>query len=459
MGEKYTLRAAILAALALPLAAQAQEVSNEELLRRIEEQEQKILVLERKLEINDEAATSARESTAVVGAGPKGFSLRSADGKNQLRLRGTLHLDGRYLPDDDHGVIDTFQATRVRPTIEGTLGGIYDFRFMPDFGQGRTVIQDAYVTARFNPAAQLTVGKFKSPVGLERLQGSGDIRWVQRAFPTALVPNRDIGLQLGGDFGGGRFSYQAAFLNGSNDGSSSETFTDTDINDDKEYALRLFTQPFAESRNFAVRGLGFGIAGTYTDQAGDATQPLLPTFRSPGQATFFRYRATGTTAGTIADGERTRIAPQLHYYAGSFGLIGEYTEVSQDVSRIVAARGLVLPGCGRSGVPRLQAQDDVLALRGNLGRIRGRRARAVAVRQRRRLRRRRGFLRGSACGGEKGRLLGHWPKLVPEPERQVAARLRAHDLRGRCRDRRPRRRGRHPAAPRTRLLRRGDRQS
>src|SRR5688572_30386064 len=337
MGKNDTLRASIIAALALPLAAQAQEVSNEELLKRLEEQERKVLVLERKLVIQDEAADSAKSSTATVSAGPQGFSLRSADDENQLRLRGTLHLDGRYLPDDDAGVIDTFQATRVRPTFEGTFVGMYDFRFMPDFGQGRTVIQDAYVRANFHPAAQLTVGKFKSPVGLERMQGSGDIRWVQRAFPTALVPNRDIGLQLGGDFGGGRFSYQAAFLNGSNDGSSSETFTDTDINDDKEYALRLFTQPFAESRNFAVRGLGFGIAGTYTDQAGDATQPLLPTFRSPGQATFFRYRATGTTAGTIADGERTRIAPQLHYYAGSFGLIGEYTEVSQDVSRIVAA--------------------------------------------------------------------------------------------------------------------------
>jgi phosphate-selective porin OprO/OprP len=337
MGKKNTLRAAILAALAWPLAAQAQEVSNEELLRRIEEQEQKILVLERKLEINDEAATSARESTAVVGAGPKGFSLRSADGKNQLRLRGTMHLDGRYLPDDDAGVIDTFQATRVRPTIEGTFGGIYDFKFMPDFGQGRTVIQDAYVTAKFKPGAQLTVGKFKSPVGLERLQSANDMKWVQRGFPTSLAPNRDIGLQLGGDFGDGRFSYQAAFLNGSNDGSSSETFTDSDINDDKEYALRLFTHPFAESDNFALRGLGFGIAGTYTDQAGDATQPLLPSFRSPGQATFFRYRAAGATAGTIADGERTRLAPQLYYYAGSLGLIGEYTEVSQDVSRIVAA--------------------------------------------------------------------------------------------------------------------------
>ena len=342
MGTKHTLRAGIFAALALPLAAQAQEVSNEELLKRIEEQEQKILVLERKLEITDEAAASAKESAAVVSAGPKGFTLKSADGKNQLKLRGTLHLDGRYLDGTDPGgVVDSFQATRVRPIFEGTFANIFDFRFMPDFGQGRTVIQDAWVNARFNPAAALQFGKFKSPVGLERLQSANDMRWVQRAFPTALVPNRDIGFQLGGDVGGGRFSYQLAYLNGSNDGSSAETFTDADVNDDKEYALRLFAHPFAESDSFAVRGLGIGIAGTFTDQAGNSLQPLLPSFRTPGQSTFFRFRQFSTTvgapAGTIADGERTRLAPQLYYYVGSFGLMGEYTEVSQDVSRVVPA--------------------------------------------------------------------------------------------------------------------------
>lgn len=342
MGTKHTLRAGIFAALAVPLAAQAQEVSNEELLKRIEEQEQKILVLERKLEITDEAAASAKESAAVVSAGPKGFTLKSADGKNQLKLRGTLHLDGRYLDGTDPGgVVDSFQATRVRPIFEGTFANIFDFRFMPDFGQGRTVIQDAWVNARFNPAAALQFGKFKSPVGLERLQSANDMRWVQRAFPTALVPNRDIGFQLGGDVGGGRFSYQLAYLNGSNDGSSAETFTDADVNDDKEYALRLFAHPFAESDSFAVRGLGIGIAGTFTDQAGNSLQPLLPSFRTPGQSTFFRFRQFSTTvgapAGTIADGERTRLAPQLYYYVGSFGLMGEYTEVSQDVSRVVPA--------------------------------------------------------------------------------------------------------------------------
>ncbi len=207
---------------------------------------------------------------------------------------------------------------------------------MPDFGQGRTVIQDAYVNARFKPGAQLQLGKFKAPLGLERLQSANDMRWVQRGFPTSLVTNRDIGLQLAGDLAGGRFSYQAAYLNGSNDGSSSETFTDLDINDDKEYALRLFTQPFAESDSFAIRGLGFGIAGSYTDQVGNATQALLPQFRTPGQSTFFRFRGTGTTGTgipTIADGERVRIAPQFYYYVGALGVIGEYTTVSQDVSR------------------------------------------------------------------------------------------------------------------------------
>ena len=184
MGKHRILRTAVIAALAAsPFAAQAQ-VTNEELLKRIEEQEQKILVLERKLEIQDETTASAKEATPVVSAGPKGYSLKSADGKNQLRLRGTMHLDYRNISGTDPGgTFDTFVATRVRPTIEGTFANIYDFKFMPDFGQGRTVIQDAYVNARFKPGAQLQLGKFKAPIGLERLQSANDMRWVQRGFP------------------------------------------------------------------------------------------------------------------------------------------------------------------------------------------------------------------------------------------------------------------------------------
>ena len=328
--------AALAAASLLPFSAARSEPSIAELLQRLEAQEQKILVLERKLEIKEEADKGAAASAAVAKASPRGFSIQSGDGQNQVKLRGVVHFDGRYLANDDpNGVTDTWQATRIRPIVEGTVGGIYDFRFTPDFGQGRTVIQDAYVTGRFDPSFQVTAGKFKAPVGLERLQGSNDLRFVARAFPTSLAPNRDLGLQVAGKLVDSRLDYVVAFLNGSNDGASSEAFGDVDINDDKEWAARLFAHPFAESDRFAISGLGLGIAATYTDQDGTAAQPLLPAFRTPAQSTFFRYR-TGATS-TLAAGERTRIAPQAYYYFGSFGLLGEYTQVSQDVARTTAA--------------------------------------------------------------------------------------------------------------------------
>ncbi len=334
IGKGRAWKAAAIAAAATlaPFATARAEVTIEELQQRLDEQEQKIRVLERRLELQDESAATAKETTAVVSAGAKGFSLRSADSANQLKIRGALHIDGRYTNDDEEtAVYDTVQATRARPVIEGTFANRYDFRFTSDFGQGRTVIQDAYVTARLHPAAAVTVGKFKAPVGLERLQSANDIRFVSRAFPTSLAPNRDFGVQLAGEFGAGRLSYAAAVLNGAIDGGSAEALGDVDVNDDKEYALRLFSHPFAGSSG-RLSGLGVGIAGTLTDQTGTATLPLLPAFRTPEGVTFFRYRA-GTTP-TLADGDRMRIAPQLYYYAGRLGILGEYTEVSQDVSRV-----------------------------------------------------------------------------------------------------------------------------
>ncbi len=303
-----------------------------------QEQDQKVLVLERKLEIQDEATKAARASTPVVKAGTGGFSIQSADGQNQIKLRGLVQVDGAFLTDDYAGdPPDTWQVSRARPTIEGTLGGIYDFKFMPDFGNGKTVLQDAYVRARFLPGFQLTAGKFKSPVGLERLQSASDLRFVARAFPTQIAPNRDIGLQVGGDFADQRVTYAVAYLNGSNDGSSSDSFSpsDKDANSAKEWAGRLFTLPFAESDVFALRGLGIGIASTYTDQEGTTSQTLLPTYKTEAQSNFFQYR-TGATA-TIANGSRVRLAPQLYYYAGPFGLMAEYTQESQDVSRFAGA--------------------------------------------------------------------------------------------------------------------------
>lgn len=333
-------RLAVLAAAALlPFSAAQAEPTNEELLQRIEELSQKVLVLERKLEIQDEAARTATTSATVVKASPKGFSFQSSDSQNVIKLRGTMQVDGRFFESNDPSnppLADSWQVTRMRPIVEGTVGGIYDFKFMPDFGQGKTVIQDAYVTARFLPQFQVTAGKFKAPVGLERLQSANDIRFLARAFPTSLAPNRDIGVQVSGNLLNDRLSYAVSWTNGVNDGSSTDSFSDADTNSGKEWSARLFTLPFGESDVFALRGLGFGIAGTYGSYDGTTAQPLVASYKTPAQSTFFSYRG-GTSTPTLANGSHTRIAPQFYYYVGRFGLLGEYTQVSQDVARTTGA--------------------------------------------------------------------------------------------------------------------------
>ncbi|MGC4027803.1 MAG: porin [Steroidobacteraceae bacterium] len=344
-------RLAMLLVAGLPgavLAAQAQEAAAPDAL--IDDLDQRLKVIERKLELQQEAAATAAASTAVTRAGTDRFSLASADGKTTIRFRAVLNADYRNYANDlaPNGRAlapgsDGFLLRQVRPYIEGTFGGLVDYRIMPDFAGGKTVLQDAYIVARFKPAFALTAGKFKSPIGLERLQGDTDTRFIERALPDKLIPNRDIGVQLGGDLLNGRLSYQIAYLNGSADGGSSDgnTSPDADNNDDKDYALRLFALPFRDSQWFALRGLGLGIGGSTTDQNGQvdgtgaATQSLLTTYRTNGQQTFFSYR--GDTTPTIAWGRRQRLSPQAYYYYGPFGFLTEYVDVRQDVRRVIGA--------------------------------------------------------------------------------------------------------------------------
>ncbi|HSS79531.1 MAG TPA: porin, partial [Thermoanaerobaculia bacterium] len=213
---------------------------------------------------------------------------------------------------------------------------IFDFRIMPDFGAGQTVLQDAYIEGRFSPAFRVRAGKFKPPVGLERLQSGADLLFVERALPTNLVPNRDLGVQIAGDFGGGVASYQIGVFNGVVDGG----IADADTNSEKDVAARLFFQPFVQGSG-PLKNLGFGIAGTSGNQSGTPAAPGLPSYRSPGQATVFAYRSDGTAPNTtIADGRHVRIVPQAYLYSGRFGLLAEYASSRQDVTRGAESREL-----------------------------------------------------------------------------------------------------------------------
>lgn len=298
---------------------------------RIEALDQKVRILERRSELDQENAAAKTKDAPVVGAGQDGFFLRSADGNFQLRVRGYLQADGRFLADDQKRLgTDTLLLRRVRAIFEGTVYKYFDYRIMPDFGQGTTTLFDAYLNARLWPEAQLQIGKYKPPVGLERLQSATDLLFVERGLPTNLVPNRDVGAELHGDLLDGAASYAVGVFNGVLDLGNG----DLDNNDGKDFAGRLFALPFKNSSFEPLQGLGIGLAGTYGRQTGTVGVPNLSSYRTQEQLTFFRYRSDGTPAGTtIAEGEHSRWSPQGYYYLGPFGLLGEYVQVSQGVKR------------------------------------------------------------------------------------------------------------------------------
>jgi phosphate-selective porin OprO/OprP len=293
--------------------------------------DQKVRILERRWELEQEKAAAKAKEAPVLTAGREGFSLKSADGSYQLRMRGYLQGDGRFFTDEqERANPDTFLLRRVRPILEGTVSKYFDFRIMTDFGGGSTSVQDAYIGANFWPQARLRVGKYKPPVGLERLQSGSELLFVERGLPTNLVPNRDVGAQLHGDLFEGAFSYALSAFNGVVDGGSG----DLDSSDNKEFAGRLFVHPFKSSSLAALQGLGIGLAGAYGDERGSSGSPALPSFRTQGQRTFFSYRSDGTADGTtIANGVHSRFAPQGYYYYGPFGLLWEYVKSYQRVQR------------------------------------------------------------------------------------------------------------------------------
>jgi len=237
-------------------------------------------------------------------------------------------IDGRFSVDEPPPITNTFTVRKIRPTLTGRVARYFDFKVMPDFGNGQAVVADAYFDIRFTPAFRLRTGKDKAPVGYELLQGDAFVLFPERSLATSLVPNRDIGIQAQGELGAGRVLYAGGVFNGVADGASSTT--EVDANSDKDVAGRIAVLPFRTSQRAggALRGLGVHLGGSRGHQNG-----ALPSFRTSVGQTYFSY---GT--GVTASGERTRLSPAIYYYYRALGLFAEYMRSTQEIARGTVVR-------------------------------------------------------------------------------------------------------------------------
>jgi phosphate-selective porin OprO/OprP len=281
---------------------------------QVQQLEQQLKIVSRKLELQEERA-AATPPAPKISVTDKGVTVASADNANFIKFGGLVQLDSRLFFNDGGGLANNqFTLRRARLISQGQFAKNYGYLLTTEFGGSSVSILDAAFTVTVDPALQFKFGKFKVPIGLELLQSDSWTFFNERSLVTNLVPNRDVGVQAGGDLLGGRLSYQAGVFGGVPDAGST---TNSDFDNEKDVAGRIVASPFKDAIGSPAQGLTFAVAGSIGRQK--TTGGRTSGYKTDGQQTFFAYGAN-----TISDGQVWRVAPQADYRFGPFGAIGEY---------------------------------------------------------------------------------------------------------------------------------------
>ena len=102
---------------------------------------------------------------------------------------------------------DRFRLRRARINLTGDFAEQFDFKMEGDFANSdgtngeRTAFSatDIWINWHQFPAAQIKVGQYKAPFGLEQLTPDTTLYTIERTLPTdAITPDRQIGVELWG---------------------------------------------------------------------------------------------------------------------------------------------------------------------------------------------------------------------------------------------------------------------
>ncbi len=279
-----------------------------------------------------EAKVRSSAEAGVAPSAPKAAVAPAVDASAAPRVRGLVQFDTRWFFDKaiDN---DAFLIRRARIGLEGKLGKSVDYQVTGEFAGSSSVLLDANFTFAYAPEAQLKLGRFKTPVGLEQLQPDYTNFFAERSVVSQFLPGRDVGLQVGGNLSADRVSYAIGVFNGTPDGANNTT--QTDGNDGKSLVARVMFQPWVKDPASALAGLSFGVGGSYGLE--DANGALASGYKTDGQQTLFAFRtagAVGTTTAVTPNGRVHRLSPQFAYYRGSFCLVGEYAVSSAEVKAV-----------------------------------------------------------------------------------------------------------------------------
>ncbi|MEK7392032.1 MAG: porin, partial [Fibrobacterota bacterium] len=294
--------------------------SQEAVRNQLDALDQKIKVLERLRENDKEDAAAAAKAAVKLQANASGLWIRSADSAYSIRFRGQVRNGANWdLNDENKKTLDQFQNTTVRFGFDGVIGKGIEYKINSDWSKGSVALQDAFFDVKLTRWLKARTGKFQVPLGLERCVSPTDLLFYDRAFPSQIAPNRDVGAQLFGGFASDRVQYSVGVFNGGADASN----INNDVNDDKDLYARLWVLPLKGVSDFVGNlGIGFGANAGYHDGAVPAA------FKTNSGSTFFSWKSADTLEGL-----GYRLAPQAQWSYGPFLAYGEWIQSVQDIKR------------------------------------------------------------------------------------------------------------------------------
>jgi phosphate-selective porin len=284
----------------------------------------------------EEKATAGKDHKAVFTAPPPPLvDVHPGGSEYKLTLGGYLQMnlesgdvsafEGRF---GENALKDRFRLRRARITLTGEYAEQFDFKIEGDFEQSdglstatRTGFSgtDIFINWHAIPEANVRVGQFKAPFGLEWLSADTAIYTIERSLPTgAITQERQIGAMLWGkpltnilpdhkDL----VTYYAAIFNGND-----RNFNNND-NNEFMYVGRL--ELLAFSGKLMGQEANLKLGGDYffsRDQTGTTISPY----------TNLRVNTDGSlTAYTLTEpDERHAWSLDAWLKIGRFDLIGEY---------------------------------------------------------------------------------------------------------------------------------------
>ena len=269
------------------------------------------------------SATAFAQPVAPI---EKSFEVTSkTKPKLELKPGGYLHVDGRRFVENNTGAHDV-TVRRLRFKLDGSASKLLGFRTLIDFAGSKVQVLDAWTELRFAPELQIRAGKDKGQFGLERLQSATALTFIERAYPTQLAPNRDIGVWVRGDVNEGLVHFALGVVGGAANNAILEAETD----DVLEYNAHVLVSPLFANKEYG--DLAIGGAATFGRNKGTTASTGLTALKTPGQLNFFQY-ATGMSLDTTArtDGYRTRFTGHGYYYGGPVGVLAEYVRDREPV--------------------------------------------------------------------------------------------------------------------------------